>query len=317
MGKIVELTHGCEIQAKELSVTYDDYVALRAADIKIRGNIIAVIGHNGAGKSTFMKALLGLLPYNGKLQTLHFSPERSLTLVPQRDMAFCPETGSVFADISVESYVKLWCRLKHNDGNYYKKAGSKYVDLLALAALLPKLGRELSKGQRRRVQTAIGFLSNPKLFFFDEPFDGLDVQKTNELAEIIKTHSSDISFVISSHRMDVMERLADTVAVLRAGEFISIGSVEKVCRELCAKSFAVSNVGDLEGTQSRLSHEFPELLITRIGNQLAVSGQQINLNALEAFVRSFDRNGVQITPAHATLTDAMNYHLRGLARDTH
>lgn len=303
---------GCEIVARDLEVCYGKFRALAAKQITIRGNMIAVIGHNGAGKSTLIKALLGLLPFEGELQSFAQDTNGKCTLLPQRDMAFCPETGSVFADISVESYIKLWSRFKHRDGNYYKKEGSKYVDLLNLSPLFSKLGRELSKGQRRRVQTAIGFLGAPKLFFFDEPFDGLDVQKTSELTSILVEHQDRMSFVVSSHRMDVMERIADTVVVLKDGEFMSSGSVESVCKELCDECYSLSNMSDQDSMLAMLSSRFPELLVTRIGNQLAVTGRGIDLNVLNSVIREYDTNGIRIEKAHASLTDAMNYHLRSI-----
>lgn len=217
------------IEAKGLSVAYDSTVALRCEQLVLSGNIIGLIGHNGAGKSTFIKSILKLLPpTSGSLKVY----DDNGPLLPEEHMAFCPETGSVFNDISVESYVKLWCRLKHQDPNYYRKEGREISDLLALEPLLPKLGRELSKGQRRRVQTAIGFLTKPKLFLFDEPFDGLDVLRTRELAEIINNQSEQTNFIISSHRMDVMERLVDMLVVLRAGEFVATGPVQEVCKKL-------------------------------------------------------------------------------------
>lgn len=218
------------LEAHDLSVRYTDLVALEIPELVARGQIIAVLGHNGAGKSTLIKALLGLLvPHSGSLQ---LRDATGSILRPEEHMAFCPENGAVFADISVESYLRLWCRIKHDDPRYYLKAGAPYVERLSISQLLAKKGRELSKGQRRRVQTALGFMSDPRLFLFDEPFDGLDVQRTNDLMEIVEEERANRAFLISSHRMDVMERLADLVIVLRNGSVVSVGSVSQVCADL-------------------------------------------------------------------------------------
>lgn len=218
------------LEAHSLSVRYSNLVALEIPQLSARGQVIAVLGHNGAGKSTLIKALLGLLvPHSGSLE---IKDSDGACLRAEEDMAFCPESGAVFADITVEAYLRLWCRIKHDDPQYYTEAGAHYVERLSIEPLLRKRGRELSKGQRRRVQTALGFMSDPRLFLFDEPFDGLDVQRTNDLMEIVEEERTKRAFLISSHRMDVMERLADLVIVLRNGSVASVGSVSKVCSEL-------------------------------------------------------------------------------------
>lgn len=222
------------IQAKNLSVSYSELQALDIPALKAGGGVFALIGHNGAGKSTLIKTILGLLdPRAGSVEVRNVHGAR---LIPDRDMAFCPENGSVFADIPVEDYLKLWCRIKHGDSGYYLSRGAEYLDRLSLPPLLSKKGRELSKGQRRRVQAALGFMSDPKLFLFDEPFDGLDVSRTNELMEIVEDESRKRTFLISSHRMDVMERIADSVIVLESGELRCSGTVSTVCEDLAGSS---------------------------------------------------------------------------------
>ncbi len=230
-----------EIRASHLTVAYGNQVALDLRELSCRGNIIGLIGHNGAGKSTLMKAILGLLPLqHGNLKVSVLQGKSALTLNPKEHMAFCPETGSVFSDISVKHYIQMWCRVKHNDSQYYRKQGRDYLQLFEIEPLLRKLGRELSKGQRRRVQTLIGFLTDPQLFLIDEPFDGLDVEKTQELIDIIKAESAQRSFIISSHRMDVVERMADQVIALQHSKLAACGSIKEVCHALGDTSIAKS-----------------------------------------------------------------------------
>lgn len=305
-------THKINIRAKDMLVAYSDFVALKAKALDITGGVIAVVGHNGAGKSTFLKALLDLLPpQTGSLAAYTLgNPEQKL--VAEKDMAFCPETGSVFADISVESYVKLWCRLKHHNAKYYRKEGSRYIDALYLSPLFNKLGRELSKGQRRRVQTAIGFLCNPRLFLFDEPFDGLDIQKTRELASLIEAESGRMSFIVSSHRMDVIERISDAVIVIREGEFAATGSIASVCSSLCPVALRISGSNDFSKLESTLKAALPGALTSIAVDSLEIRGAQCIASDLPKIIAQSAIAGLSITEVKTSLVDAMDYHLSGL-----
>lgn len=219
------------IKAANLKVTYAENMALDICRLDVRGNIIAMIGQNGSGKSTLIKTILNLLqPQEGAVSVLW--QNNCSFLVPQKDMAFSPETGAIFSDISVEEYLQLWSRLKHSSKNYYKKEGSKYLEMFEIAPFMKKLGRELSKGQRRRVQIVAGFICQPRLFLFDEPFDGLDITQTNNLVEILQEESKNMSLIISSHRMEIVERLADQVIVLNHGHLVTAGSIAEVSAEL-------------------------------------------------------------------------------------
>lgn len=190
--------------------------------------------------------------------------------------------------------------------------GSTYIEQLKIEPLLKKLGRELSKGQRRRVQTAVGFLCEPKLFLFDEPFDGLDVQKTSELAHTLAEHRHQMSIVVSSHRMDVVERLADVIVVLREGEVVTLGGVEKVCRDLCGESYLVSNVSEPTSLVDFLTRKLPGSLVYPLGNRIRIIGPELDEELVSQLVISHDRNGAQTRKTPPSLVDAMNYHLRML-----
>ena len=314
-----QLTGTVETRAVDFSTGYGSLVALRIPHLEARGRIIGVIGHNGSGKSTLLKSTLELLtPRSGFLQTRWVTEDgNKTTLRPEQHMAFSPEHGAVFEDISVESYLKLWCRIKHGRANYYRKEGSHYVELLDIAPLLDRCGHELSKGQRRRVQTAVGFITNPKLFLFDEPFDGLDVRQASHLAGIMTEQSQYMAMVVSSHRMDVVERLADLIVVLRNGAVLTSGNVEAVCRDLCEESILITQT---EGDRERL-HEvadglrgaFSDLVINRVGQEIAVTGKGVSKERLSSFLESARVPNVRLSTARPNLTDAMSYHLKHLS----
>ena len=301
-----------EISASNLSVNYGETKALDISQLKARGRVIAVIGHNGSGKSTLIKTLLELLPCKtGSLKATIQIGEEKRELVPELDMAFSPETGAVFSDVTVESYIKLWCRIKHGTSDYYKRAGATYIERMEIVPLLPKLGRELSKGQRRRVQACVGFLTKPNFFLFDEPFDGLDISQSNQLSDLMVEASRNMSLLVSSHRMEVVERIADTVIVLKAGRVAACGTVEDVCAQLCQRSIAISSFGEA-GVRlfENLKARYPELVVSLIGSQLFITGYSIDLARLTEFIaHEHQLAGVALKEVKPSLVDAMHYHL--------
>ncbi len=206
-----------KLLARDLLVGYDSKVALNIKSLQCEGNIIALVGPNGSGKSTFMKTLLNLLiPQRGELRAWYLRDELSAQklLIPERDVAYSPEENAIFSDITVEDYLQLWCRLKLSNPYYYREEGIIYLEDFDLSTLLQKKGRELSKGQRRRLQAALGFIIQPKLFLLDEPFDGLDACQSEKLIEQMYAHADETGLLISTHRLDIVQVLADTVLTL-------------------------------------------------------------------------------------------------------
>ena len=311
-ARATPLPPSIEFHGTDLRVSYGSTVALNIPYLHARGKIIAVIGHNGSGKSTFIKTLLGLLtPRSGEMKTYFHTADSHRILVPEQDMAFSPENGAVFADVSVESYVRLWCRIKQRRGDYYRRDGAKIIEQLEIAPLMKKQGRELSKGQRRRVQIAVGFLAEPKLFLFDEPFDGLDIAQSNQLSSVLLEQSEKMCMVISSHRMEVVERLADLVIVLEKGEVIACGPVDDVCAQLCGQSVLISNAGDVAATfLPALRAAFASCLVHTIGSQISITGTDFSLERLALFLQQQDLRDLPLRPARPSLVDAMHYHLR-------
>lgn len=237
------------LQAENLAVGYERYtVALGIPSLHLTGNCIALLGHNGSGKSTFLKTLLRLVePSSGVLSASAGAlakGDTGLLINPQTEMAFCPESGSVFLDVTVEEYLAFWCRLRLRDRRAYRSISSQtLLSALGVQPLMKKLGRELSKGQKRRVHAAVGFLIKPRLFLFDEPFDGLDIRHASALVGCIERLSETTAFIISSHRIDIVERLCDAAIILRDGRIVTAGSLSEVTAALGGATLSAGMIG--------------------------------------------------------------------------
>lgn len=302
------------VEIKDLRIAYGDFVALQIPELQVTGRAIAIIGHNGSGKSTMLKSMLELLvPRTGRISLLAEQDDQQIRLRPEEHMAFSPENGAVFGDLNVETYIKLWCRVKCGDGNYFKSAGRSIIETMEVEPLLHKLGRELSKGQRRRVQIAVGFLTNPRLILLDEPFDGLDIKQSNNLANSLIDHTTGRGMIVASHRMDLIERLADAIIVLKDGKVAAAGDIGQVCTTLCRQSVLITSYDE---TGPRLPHLvtplrqlFVSCVVNQIGGQLSISGNNVDLTSLQLFLYENQLSRIKIETVRASLVDAMNYHL--------
>jgi ABC-type multidrug transport system ATPase subunit len=308
------VTNQMQIFAENFSVYYNKHRALKIDQLQASGTILAVIGHNGSGKSTLIKSILELIkPQKGAISVSYTHEHSSFTLVPEQHMAFSPEHGAIFEDISVESYIRLWCEIKQRDPDYYKRQGAHYIEQLELDALFPKMGRELSKGQRRRVQTAAGFMCAPKLFLFDEPFDGLDISQSSRLSNIMLEAARSMCLLVSSHRMEVVERIADIIIVLKDGEVYSSGSLEKVCHDLCSSGVCISTSSSAHSSLEYLLHilkeEFPNCIVNHVGKQIVLSGNKLTVKAIEEFLLTATGETFAVEDIRPSLMDAMQYHL--------
>lgn len=311
---MADLSKSVSIIAKDLNVYYRQSCALSIPELEISGHTIAVIGHNGSGKSTFIKTLLELLtPKTGSLQS-YSSENAPQPLTPEVHMAYAPENGAVFNDVSVENYLRMWCRFKHHNANYYKQKGSELLEALSITSLLPKLGRELSKGQRRRIQIAAGLLIDPRFFLFDEPFDGLDTLQSSQLTSVIQSEAKKRAMLVSTHRMDIAERICDAVVVLDNGKVSVCGSVDSVCQQLADRSIALdfdqTALPQISSIAQLLETAFPQLLVTAIGPQISVTGKNMQPPQLLDLLKLHNISPLSAIATRCSLVDAMSYHLR-------
>ncbi|MCC6933410.1 MAG: ABC transporter ATP-binding protein [Deltaproteobacteria bacterium] len=308
-----QLQNHLQINAQSLEVNYGSFQALNIEHLAVRGRIIALVGHNGSGKSTLIKTLLQLLmPRHGYIVSSLTADAPGKMLLPHEDMAFSPEEGAIFEDLTVASYFQLWCRLKRGSGNYYKNQGLPLLEKFQVQNLLHKYGRQLSKGQRRRVQMVVGFLSNPRFFLFDEPFDGLDVEQTSRLVQILSQEAKQTALLISSHRMEIVERLADALIVLKQGKVSAAGTLETVCQNLCPCGFAINlehNSQSGEALTASLREYFSPLLISPSAARITLYGKDIAREKLVQILQAQGQSEEQIIAIKPSLIEAMHYHL--------
>lgn len=209
------------LRVSKLKRTYGDFVAADAVDFSIaKGEIVGLLGHNGAGKTTVMKMLSGYLEpsagqifFDGKLLAEHLK-------MLQQKIGYLPESLPVYPELSVAEYLDYAAELKGLRGHEKQQEVKRVVNATDIAAKLLAPIATLSRGYKQRVGVAQALLGKPHLLILDEPTNGLDPQQTLQMRELIRTIAKDATVILSTHIMQEVDALCDRVLMMRTGKLV-------------------------------------------------------------------------------------------------
>ena len=192
-----------------------------------RGSAFGLIGVNGAGKTTFVKALLGVVSTDaGELSVLGGAP-RDVSV--RARIGYVPERLALPAALGAGAYLQSVARLKGLRG-----ADDEIARQLARVGLGPEVKERIgrfSKGMRQRLALAAALLGAPDLLILDEPTDGVDPLGRAEIRRVLADERArGATLLLNSHLLSETERLCDRVAILSAGRIVREGSVRELCR---------------------------------------------------------------------------------------
>ncbi len=217
------------LRINQLLVKYGDQTALRIESPVCfeRGEHIGVIGSNGAGKTTLVKALLGLVPYQGKVIT-ELTPEQ---------MAVHMQSNRYVRTMSVRHIMEtiLNTRLRKD------KELQRLIDFFEFGSCLDKRFAALSGGQKQKFTIILVMMQKAELTFYDEVTSGLDFETRQRLMEKMAEwyRDKENTLVVVSHYYEELEQLADKLLILDQGRVIACGKKEELFRAYCGKAILI------------------------------------------------------------------------------
>ena len=203
--------------------SYGKVVALDEMNLQLRsGQVLALLGANGAGKSTAVSVMLGLCDAD--------QGEASLLDQPPRAMAARRRTGVMLQSTQLPDTLKVGELLAMTRGYYAQPLSvADCVAMAGLDGLLQRRYGKLSGGQQRRVQFAMAICGRPQVLFLDEPTTGLDIEARQQMwAAIRERAAAGCAVLLTTHYLEEAEALADQVVVMQAGRTLAEGSVEQI-----------------------------------------------------------------------------------------
>lgn len=236
------------IKVSDVSKKFDTIVAVDDVSFETHnGEIIALLGPNGAGKSTLMNMIAGFLATSsGNILVNGYDVEKD-DILTKKSIGFLPEGAPMYADMTVELFLKYFIELKLNlepSENLSKKQISSVYDeeflritkIAKIENVINQKIENLSKGYARRVGFAASVIGNPPILLLDEPTDGLDPNQKQHMRALISEMSKNKTILISTHLLDEAETIATSIILINKGKIIASGTVDDILKKAKKKS---------------------------------------------------------------------------------
>jgi len=210
-----------------LRKSYGAKAAVDGLDLEVpRGSFFGFLGPNGAGKSTTIRILTGLIPADsGSVEILGLRlPEDEIEI--KRRIGLVPDESLLFDRLTGLEFLEFVGRMYGLERAAAIERGRGLMDLFELPADRKIIG-EYSKGMRKRVAMAASLIHHPELFLMDEPFEGVDAVGARLMKDILVDQvRRGATIFLTSHVLEVVERLCDRVAIIHAGQIVTSGAME-------------------------------------------------------------------------------------------
>lgn len=207
------------LEASDLRVSYGAKAVLHNIQLHLRaGEIVGLVGPNGAGKSSLIRALAGLQPADGGSVTalgtdLQKHPEAARGII-----GMVPQDVALFDELSAEETLLLAGRLRNLEGEVLRQEVRRWLTLAELTHVGQAMAKYYSGGMRRKLALGATLIGAPPILLLDESFAGLDPEATEAIEqELMRHRKAGAAILLCSHRMELLERIADRVVLLQNG----------------------------------------------------------------------------------------------------
>lgn len=207
------------IEVSNISKSYNEVLAVDQVSFSInKGEVLGLLGHNGAGKTTIMKMLTGFLsPDTGTINISNMSVSTN-TLDIQKIIGYLPENCPVWSEMSIIEYLDFQLSLKNIYGENKKKLINDAIDRTNIRDRVFDSISSLSRGYRQRVGVAQAIMHNPEVIILDEPTNGLDPTQILSMRNLIKELSTSSTVILSTHVLQEVEAVCDRVIIIGNGK---------------------------------------------------------------------------------------------------
>jgi ABC-2 type transport system ATP-binding protein len=231
------------VDVSDVVKRYGDFAAVDHVSFSIaRGTIHGLLGPNGAGKTTAIRMMMRIiLPDEGTIRVLG----QSFDAIDTDRIGYLPEERGLYKKMKILDLLTFFGQIKGMTRADARGKASQWLERLDLGAYAEKTAEDLSKGMQQKVQFIATVIHEPELIILDEPFSGLDPVNVNVLKDIILDyHARGHTVIFSTHMMDQVEKLCDTVCLIHRGRVVMDGRLTEVKRRYGRNGVTLRFSGD-------------------------------------------------------------------------
>ena len=226
------------IETRDLVKKYGDRRAVDGLNLQVQqGELYALLGVNGAGKTTAIRMLTGITaPDGGDAFLMGHSVITELEAV-KRITNLSPQESAVAPRLTVRENLELIAEIYGLRAREARARAERSMEEFGLTQVAKQRAGTLSGGWQRRLSIAMALITEPQLLFLDEPTLGLDVLARRELWELVRALHGRVTILLTTHYMEEAEELSDRVGILQAGRLRAVGTPRELIERAGAKSF--------------------------------------------------------------------------------
>src|SRR5271169_4505059 len=218
------------ISTEGLTRRFGELVAVDGVNLRVApGQFFGFLGPNGAGKSTTIKMLTGLLaPTSGNIQILGLDAAANPIEV-KRQIGVVPEGLALFGRLTAAEYLRFVGRMYGLDTTTTANRTTELLEFMGLAHETKKLITDFSHGMQKKLALAAAVIHGPRILFLDEPFEGVDAIAAGTLKTMLHNMTArGATIFLTSHVLEIVERLCSHVAIINKGRIIAQGSLDEL-----------------------------------------------------------------------------------------
>jgi len=237
--RIIKFKSKPVFSAKNISKSFNKKIVLRKIDIHLnKGEMLGLLGSNGAGKSTFMNIVLGLLKPDFGDIFLNSAKITSLAIHERSKLgiAYLPQQTSIFRGLTVYENLLGIAQITKKDTAEQKEIVEKLMSEFSITHLRDVKATALSGGERRRTEIARSLISNPKVLLLDEPFAGVDLLSIQDIKTLLlKLQTRGCAVLVTDHNASQLLSVVDRAYVIANGNIVANGTPRQIVNTAEAK----------------------------------------------------------------------------------